>query len=172
MCKHPEKGKSHEESFDSSWDFGALEGTRIPGPLIKRAYFDGFSCHKSFQNTRFHGIFVQLRPVSASHVFSSCHIFVALFCRTITGTFFISQDKQGFCFHNFRRMGSLAFFCHRKSGLRWLPCPISGCCVCQNFTGVILTVGVGRGGNYCSIWSFYWHIYFGGNSLSQPWFNE
>ena len=31
----PEKGKSHEESCDSSWDFGALEGTRIPGPLIK-----------------------------------------------------------------------------------------------------------------------------------------
>ena len=28
--------KSHEESYDSSWDFGALEGTRIPGPLIKR----------------------------------------------------------------------------------------------------------------------------------------
>ncbi|MEJ3686966.1 hypothetical protein, partial [Faecalibacterium taiwanense] len=23
-------------SYDSSWDFGALEGTRIPGPLIKR----------------------------------------------------------------------------------------------------------------------------------------
>ena len=34
--KAPEKGKSHEESYDSSWDFGALEGTRIPGPLIKR----------------------------------------------------------------------------------------------------------------------------------------
>ena len=29
------KRKSHEESYDSSWDFGALEGTRIPGPLIK-----------------------------------------------------------------------------------------------------------------------------------------
>ena len=28
--------KAHEESFDSSWAFGALEGTRIPGPLIKR----------------------------------------------------------------------------------------------------------------------------------------
>ena len=35
VCKHPEKRKSHEESYDSSWDFGALEGTRIPGPLIK-----------------------------------------------------------------------------------------------------------------------------------------
>ena len=35
VCRTPEKGKSHEESYDSSWDFGALEGTRIPGPLIK-----------------------------------------------------------------------------------------------------------------------------------------
>ena len=31
------KRKSHEESCDSSWDFGALAGTRIPGPLIKSA---------------------------------------------------------------------------------------------------------------------------------------
>jgi len=36
LCKWRIKGKSHEESYDSSWDFGALEGTRIPGPLIKR----------------------------------------------------------------------------------------------------------------------------------------
>ena len=35
-CKRRIKRKSHEESYDSSWDFGALEGTRIPGPLIKR----------------------------------------------------------------------------------------------------------------------------------------
>ena len=35
-CKWRIKRKSHEESCDSSWDFGALEGTRIPGPLIKR----------------------------------------------------------------------------------------------------------------------------------------
>ena len=35
VCRVPENGKSHEESYDSSWDFGALEGTRIPGPLIK-----------------------------------------------------------------------------------------------------------------------------------------
>lgn len=63
------------------------EGTRIPGPLVKRAYFDGFLCPKAFQNTRFHGIFVQLCLVSAPHAFSSCRIFVALFCRTITGTF-------------------------------------------------------------------------------------
>ena len=34
-CKWRIKGKFHEESYDSSWDFGALEGTRIPGPLIK-----------------------------------------------------------------------------------------------------------------------------------------
>ena len=34
----PENGKSHEESYDSSLDFGVLEGTRIPGPLIKRAH--------------------------------------------------------------------------------------------------------------------------------------
>ena len=36
VCRAPEKGKTHENSYDSSWDFGALEGTRIPGPLIKR----------------------------------------------------------------------------------------------------------------------------------------
>ena len=35
VCRAPENEKSHEESYDSSWDFGALEGTRIPGPLIK-----------------------------------------------------------------------------------------------------------------------------------------
>ena len=34
-CNWRTKRKSHEESYDSSWDFGALEGTRIPGPLIK-----------------------------------------------------------------------------------------------------------------------------------------
>ena len=36
-CSLRTKRKSHEESCDSSLDFGALEGTRIPGPLIKRA---------------------------------------------------------------------------------------------------------------------------------------
>ena len=41
-CKWRIKGKSHEESYDSSWDFGALEGTRIPGPLIKRMAALGF----------------------------------------------------------------------------------------------------------------------------------
>ena len=35
VCRAPENEKSPEESCDSSWDFGALEGTRIPGPLIK-----------------------------------------------------------------------------------------------------------------------------------------
>ena len=88
VCKAPENGKSHEESYDSSWDFGALEGTRIPGPLIKRAFFDGFLCSELLQNTRFYEIFILLRPVAASHAFSSCRIFVALFCGTIIGTFF------------------------------------------------------------------------------------
>ena len=97
--------KSREDSNESSRLFGALEGTRIPGPLIKRAYFDGFLYPNSFQNARFDDIFVQLRPVSAPHAFSSCRIFVALFCGTITGTFFISYDKQDFCSHNFGRMG-------------------------------------------------------------------
>src|SRR5699024_9942466 len=35
MCRRLKTEKSHEESCDSSWDFGALVGTRIPGPLIK-----------------------------------------------------------------------------------------------------------------------------------------
>lgn len=34
---------------------------------------------ESLQNTRFYGIFILLRPVAASHAFSSCRIFVALF---------------------------------------------------------------------------------------------
>ena len=35
-CAEPQKMENpNEESCDSSWDFGALEGTRIPGPLIK-----------------------------------------------------------------------------------------------------------------------------------------
>ena len=49
VCRAPEKGKSHEESYDSSWDFGALEGTRIPGPLIKRIQ------GASFVKSRNHG---------------------------------------------------------------------------------------------------------------------
>ena len=51
VCRAPEKGKSHEESCDSSWDFGALEGTRIPGPLIKRAPQAGCSGFETFEFT-------------------------------------------------------------------------------------------------------------------------
>ena len=52
VCRAPEKGKSHEESYDSSWDFGALEGTRIPGPLIKsqmlyRLSYERIFCSKT-----------------------------------------------------------------------------------------------------------------------------
>ena len=148
-CKWRIKRKSHE-------------GTRIPGPLIKRAYFNGFLCSELLQNTRFYGIFASLCPVAVSHAFLSCRIFVALFCGTITGTFFIHHDKQGSCSHDFGRTEIKRFSCHRKSDFGWLPCPISGCCAHQNFAGVSLAVGVGRGGNYCSIWSFYWHIYFWG----------
>ena len=53
VCRAPEKGKSHEESYDSSWDFGALEGTRIPGPLIKRAYRAEHFDFRSFEFTLF-----------------------------------------------------------------------------------------------------------------------
>ena len=53
VCKHPEKGKSNEESYDSSLDFGALEGTRIPGPLIKRAPQSGYSDFGTFEFTSF-----------------------------------------------------------------------------------------------------------------------
>ncbi len=53
VCRAPEKGKSHEESCDSSWDFGALEGTRIPGPLIKRAPRAGYSDFETFEFTLF-----------------------------------------------------------------------------------------------------------------------
>ena len=88
VCRAPENGKSHEESYDSSWDFGALEGTRIPGPLIKRAYFDGFLYPNSFQNARFYDSFAQLCPVSAPHAFSRCRIFVALFLQNYNRYFF------------------------------------------------------------------------------------
>ena len=53
VCTAPENGKSHEESYDSSWDFGALEGTRIPGPLIKRAPQAGYSDFETFEFTLF-----------------------------------------------------------------------------------------------------------------------
>ena len=53
VCRAPEKGKSHEESYDSSWDFGALEGTRIPGPLIKRIQGASFVKFQKFEETLF-----------------------------------------------------------------------------------------------------------------------
>ena len=37
MCSGPKKEKSRDKSYDLSLDFGALVGTRIPGPLIKSA---------------------------------------------------------------------------------------------------------------------------------------
>ena len=52
-CKWRTKRKSHEESCDSSWDFGALEGTRIPGPLIKRAQGASFVKIQKFEETLF-----------------------------------------------------------------------------------------------------------------------
>ena len=52
-CKWCIKRKSHEESYDSSWDFGALEGTRIPGPLIKRAHRAEHSDFRSFEFSLF-----------------------------------------------------------------------------------------------------------------------
>ena len=48
-CKWRIKGKSNEESCDSSWDFGALEGTRIPSPLIKRMSQLGNNRLRSFR---------------------------------------------------------------------------------------------------------------------------
>ena len=53
VCRAPEKGKSHEESYDSSWDFGALEGTRIPGPLIKRIQGASFVKFQRFEEALF-----------------------------------------------------------------------------------------------------------------------
>ena len=53
VCRAPENEKSHEESYDSSWDFGALEGTRIPGPLIKRIQGASFVKFQKFEETLF-----------------------------------------------------------------------------------------------------------------------
>ena len=50
-CKWRIKRKSHEESYDSSWDFGALEGTRIPGPLIKRIRGASFVKYQKCEET-------------------------------------------------------------------------------------------------------------------------
>ena len=49
-CGLRTKRKSHEESCDSSWDFGALEGTRIPGPLIKSQMLYRLSYERIFCN--------------------------------------------------------------------------------------------------------------------------
>ena len=49
-CKWRINGKSHEESYDSSWDFGALEGTRIPGPLIKSQMLYRLSYERIFSD--------------------------------------------------------------------------------------------------------------------------
>ena len=50
VCKTPENEKSREESCDSSWDFGALEGTRIPGPLIKSQMLYRLSYERIFSD--------------------------------------------------------------------------------------------------------------------------
>ena len=52
-CKWRIKRKSNEESYDSSLDFGALEGTRIPGPLIKRIKGASFVKFQKFEETLF-----------------------------------------------------------------------------------------------------------------------
>ena len=52
-CSLRTKRKSNEESYDSSLDFGVLEGTRIPGPLIKRAPQSGYSDFGTFEFTSF-----------------------------------------------------------------------------------------------------------------------
>ena len=52
-CSLRTKRKSHEESYDSSWDFGALEGTRIPGPLIKRIQGASFVKFQKFEEALF-----------------------------------------------------------------------------------------------------------------------
>ena len=47
------KRKNREDSNESSRFFGALEGTRIPGPLIKRAHRAEHSDFRSFEFTSF-----------------------------------------------------------------------------------------------------------------------
>ena len=56
-CKWRIKGKSHEESYDSSWDFGALEGTRIPGHLIKRIRGASFVKSKKHEEVQIHSYY-------------------------------------------------------------------------------------------------------------------
>ena len=52
-CGLRTKRKSHDEFYDSSWDFGALEGTRIPGPLIKRIQGASFVKFQKFEEALF-----------------------------------------------------------------------------------------------------------------------
>ena len=56
VCRAPENGKSHEESCDSSWDFGALEGTRIPGPLIKSQMLYRLSYERIYYKAQYNTI--------------------------------------------------------------------------------------------------------------------
>ena len=67
VCRAPEKGKSHEESYDSSWDFGALEGTRIPGPLIKRIQCASFVKFQKFEEALFFIVSSQNTPLHTPH---------------------------------------------------------------------------------------------------------
>ena len=75
VCRTPENGKSNDESCDSSLDFGALEGTRIPGPLIKRAHRVEHSDFRSFEFSLF---FVQ--NIVIFHVVISAPF--AVFCKS------------------------------------------------------------------------------------------
>lgn len=54
MCRRRKTEKSHEKSYGFSWDFGALVGTRIPGPLIKRDFPGNI---RQFLSTRRFAIF-------------------------------------------------------------------------------------------------------------------
>ena len=56
VCRAPENEKSHEESYDSSWDFGALEGTRIPGPLIKSQMLYRLSYERIYYKAQYNTI--------------------------------------------------------------------------------------------------------------------
>ena len=73
VCRAPEKGKSHEESYDSSWDFGALEGTRIPGPLIKRIQGASFVKFQKFEETLFLSYHRKTRPCTHRIICIQCN---------------------------------------------------------------------------------------------------
>ena len=74
VCKgvqSPRKWKIPDESYDSSLDFGALEGTRIPGPLIKRASQAGYSDFETFEFSFF---FAKHRDFSLYNFCTPCRI--------------------------------------------------------------------------------------------------